>query len=244
MRIAARQFIDASREFSGRGKDFDSVIIDARKRLQEIDSIIRRMEAAAEQIKVVQKGDPGDKGDPGKDGVSPDIADIVPKVLERIRMPKDGRDADEDGIAAKVLSLMPTAEEIAAKVKAPEAKDVDPMSVVEQIMSLPEGKRLTSKHIDGLEQTISAFQRQLSNGYLHGGGLSAVEHDNTLAGDGTKDHPLSVISSGGVQSVTGPTVDNSDPRNPVVGAYNVCFAVNNLPFSCQNAVNFAAGPNM
>ncbi len=64
------------------------------------------------------------------------------------------------------------AERVSKKVKPSDVKvnETDPMSIIDQIMSLPKGKGLSVKHIDGLEQTISAFQTQLRRGYLHGGG--------------------------------------------------------------------------
>jgi hypothetical protein len=45
-------------------------------------------------------------GKPGKDAVAPAMADIVSAVLDNIRVPKDGKDAEVDGdaIAFKVLS--------------------------------------------------------------------------------------------------------------------------------------------
>ena len=56
----------------------------------------------------------------------------------------------------------------------------DPMAVIEALRNLPEEKRLTTKDISGLDQTIQAFQSQMRGkmGYVHGGG------DTVAAGTG------------------------------------------------------------
>lgn len=124
-----------------------------------------------------------------------------------------GKDADHEAIVKDVVSKMPTREELVndtlskipkideAKLldsfisKLPQNKAslkviretfvTDPMSVIDQIMKLPEDKfKLKTKHIEGLEQTISAFRNQLSRGYLHGGGFSNIYNAGTLVSSG------------------------------------------------------------
>lgn len=142
------------------------------------------------------------QGDPGKDADEQKIIDAL-----KDRIPK------KDDIVSSVLSLIPKADtkgiirevmrripENKASLKIIQEKiETDPMSVIEKIMELPPEKleklKLKSGNIDGLEQTMRAFQSQLSRGYLHGGGLSTVSHDSTLTGNGTPQSPLSVVAS-------------------------------------------------
>lgn len=52
--------------------------------------------------------------------------------------------------------------------------------------------------------------------------LLKVYHDNTLFGDGTRSNPLKVIGGGGgggsVTSITGSSVDNTNPTTPIINA--------------------------
>lgn len=62
-----------------------------------------------------------------------------------------------------------------------EKVDTDPMSVVDEIMRLPDGKlKLKTSNIDGLDQTIASMRHQLSTkfGYVHGGGDTVVAGPN------------------------------------------------------------------
>jgi hypothetical protein len=126
------------------------------------------------------------QGEPGKPA---DEDKIVEKVLERIPKPEKAPKLDEKALFKKFLAQLP---ENKADLKIIQKNfEVDPMSVIDKIMELPEGKfKLKPKNIDGLEQTISAMRNQLSRGYLHGGGISEVIHDDTLTGKGTTASPL------------------------------------------------------
>ena len=151
-------------------------------------------------------------GDPGEDGTDADPVDteaIIEEVLARIPQ------IDKDELTKAILSQIPKVEvptidenKLLARFlkKIPSKKgdlkiiqekiETDPMSVIEQIMKLPDEKfKLKSSQIDGLDQTIRAFQSQLSRGYLHGGGLSKVSTDGTtVTGDGTPANPLSATA--------------------------------------------------
>ncbi len=77
---------------------------------------------------------------------------------------------DTQALTRQVLKQIP---ENKASLKIIQEKfEIDPMSVIEKIMELSrQGKfKLKKENIDGLEQTMSAFQSQLGRGYLHGGG--------------------------------------------------------------------------
>lgn len=172
-------------------------------KVEEVDNSISKLEGMKEQvlakteealacleeykedaIEILREVKQGEKGENGRDG-------------------RDGKDAkaiDEEKLIKRVIAKIP---ENKASLKIIQEKfEVDPLSVIDRIMALPEEKlsklRLKSGNIDGLEQTIRAFHNQLGGGrgYLHGGGLSTVSHDGTLTGLGTSASPLSVVLSG------------------------------------------------
>lgn len=129
----------------------------------------------------------------GETGPTPDIDVIIKEVISRI---PEAPQLDENALLKRFISKIP---ENKASLKIIQEKfETDPMSVIEKIMALPEGKfKLKPSQIDGLDQTIAAFRSQLSRGYLHGGGLSTISHDNTLTGNGTPQDPLHVVGGGG-----------------------------------------------
>lgn len=156
--------------------------------LQEIHSTARAYkqeitemrEEAIGLIASIKKGDPGQNADETyivnsvlsqipKESL--DLEMLISKVLERV--PKG---ADEKALIKRVIRSLP---ENKASLKIIQEKfETDPMSVIDKIMQLPEGKfKLKLKHIDGLEQTIQAFQNQLRRGYLHGGGGSNLSYE-------------------------------------------------------------------
>lgn len=135
---------------------------------------------AIEAIKEIKQGDPG---------ADADEETIVARVLAQIRQPQDGKSIDAESVIQELMLRIPKMPDEKTLIgnlmkKIPQSKadlkiiqqdiEVDPMSVIEKIMALPEDKlrkfRLRSGNIDGLDQTISAFRNQLARGYLHGGG--------------------------------------------------------------------------
>jgi len=90
--------------------------------------------------------------------------EVTKNILTKI--PK----VDENKLLNKFLSKLP--EHKASLKIIQEHVETDPMSVIDKIMALmDEGKiKFKSQHVDGLEQTFSAFRNQLARGYLHGGG--------------------------------------------------------------------------
>lgn len=165
-----------------------------------------------------------------------DTAVSLIKQLASVEVVKGekGKDADEEKIIKNVMAKMPTKEQMLESIKPflptldekaltkkilagiPASKaslkiiqeniEIDPMSVIEKIMALPDEARsklqLGTSNISGLDQTMNAFRNQLGRGYLHGGGLSTVSHDTTLTGLGTPTSPLSVVGAPAT-SITG-----------------------------------------
>lgn len=163
---------------------------------QAISIVEQTKEEAIQVIKDIKQGDRGEKGDKGDPAEPVDKQEIVNEVLSRIEIPEP-QVIDIESIKEEILSSIPVPKPIdenklLAKFlrNIPEKKgdlkiiteqvETDPLSVVDKIMELVnDGKlKLKTKDIDGLEQTIQAFQSQLGRGYLHGGG------DTVVAGTG------------------------------------------------------------
>lgn len=124
-------------------------------------------------------------GPPGKDA---DETNIIKRVISALPEPLDPAQLTKD-ILSKVPKLdkkslirevIETIPQNKASLKVIQEKfEVDPMSVIEKIMALPDGEfKLKTSNIDGLEQTMSAFRSQLGRGYLHGGGDTVVAGTN------------------------------------------------------------------
>ena len=200
-------------------------VIDAVK--QTIEIIQNTKEDAIQAIKDIKQGEVGPPADEEK---------IIQSILKKLPKP-----VDEKALTKKILSKIPDAK---ANLKIIQEKfEVDPMSIIDKIMALPEEKRaklkLSRGNVDGLEQTIQAFQSQLGRGYLHGGGLAKVSTDGTLTGDGTPTNPLHALgggSGGQVNTIvagTGISVNSTNPVNPIV--------TNTLP---DQVVSILAGTNI
>lgn len=215
-------------------------------KIEEVDQKLSDIDSKANEIKEMRQGEPG------KDANPYHVAQIV---FDNIKVPKDGKDADEEMIIGKLKKLIPKPVDEKKLVKKiiselPDRKadlkiiqeniEIDPESVIDKIMALPEEKRAKLKirdtNIDGLTQTMSAFRTQLSRGYLHGGGLSTVSHDNTLSGDGTPQNPLAVVSSGGAMwgSITGVLSDQTDLQAALNGKLDNSAALGFANVSLSN----------
>lgn len=181
-------------------------------KVDEMDELMTKMKLAISNIKELAKGDPG---------ADADNEIIAKKVLAMIRVPKNEKvdlsgikseilreitailpsfipEIDEESLAKKFLSKVPKRKPDLKIIQ--EKVEVDPLSVIDKIMALPEEQRnrlkLSRENISGLSQTINAFQSQMGHrGYLHGAGLSEVSHDGTLTGKGTTQDPLIVVGS-------------------------------------------------
>lgn len=184
---------------------------------QKVDDKIKEFEDTAAQMIETIKNIPTVRGN---DGISPDIEEITKKVI--------GNFPNESSLTKKILSQVPTIDEekLMTKFKkfippqrAPDVQiirervELDPMSVIDQIMKMPKGKfKLKTEHIDGLDQTMQAFNSQLGRGYLHGGGDTVVAGTNvTITTNAAGKKVISSTGGGGsgFQIPTG-TVDGSN----------------------------------
>lgn len=178
------------------------------------EAITTTRNEALEMIKGIKEGPPGNDADEEKivtriRSYIPqqiDVEDLELKLLSKV--PKIG------DLTNAVLKALPKNKASLKVIQ--ERFEVDPMSVVQKIMELPEGKfQLSTKHIEGLEQTISAFQSQLGRGYLHGGGDTVVAGTNiTITTNSAGQKVISASGGGGSGDVTGPasSTDNAIAR--------------------------------
>ena len=141
-----------------------------------------------------------------------DLTNLENRITDRVmtNIPRPER-LDKEDLIKEIVSRIPRSKSDLKVVQ--ERFEVDPISVIDKILKLAdEGKlKLKTSHIEGLEQTIRAFQSQIgTRGYLHGGGDTVSAGSNiviTTNPNGTK-----VISTTGALSpliATGP-VDGSN----------------------------------
>lgn len=128
----------------------------------KIDKKLQDLDFTLSKVLEIQKGEKGD---------TPDIEPIISAVLNKMPIPTDGKDADEEKIVSRVLS----------KIKVKDGKDADENQIVEKVIkTFKEKKILKTEHIgdftNGLEQTIAPI-RSLAAGFRGGG-------DTVTAGTG------------------------------------------------------------
>lgn len=166
------------------------------------------------------QGIQGPKGDRGNDGVITNIDELLSSIVAKIKLPKSGENGitplkgidylteeDYKSISDYVIKQIPKQKEITD----------------DDLLHLFTKKKITTKHIDGLEQTLSAFSNQLGRGYLHGGGDTVKAGTNiiiTTNADGTKTI-TATGGSGGGSSVETP--------GGLVNGINTTFTVSNTP---------------
>lgn len=159
-----------------------------------------------------------------------------------------GQDADEEKITQVILDQIPTKEEIVAEVVSmipkPDTKAItdqifkaipedtslranlttDPLSVIEKIMALPNDKKLKTKHIDGLDQTIASIHSQLGRGYLHGGGDVVTAGTNITITTNAAGKKV-ISATGGVV----PSFADDETPTGLVNSSNVVYTLAHTP---------------
>lgn len=188
-------------------EEVDSLISEAQSVVSEgaktIDSKVKEFEDVAIGLIKDIKSIEVIKGDAGADAEPVDEEALEQRILSKIPAPVT---LDEKALTIRVLKAIP--ENKASLKVIRESVETDPISVIEKIMALAkDGKfKLPKSSVDGLEQTMSAFNSQLGRGYLHGGG------DTVKAGTGititTNPAGQKVISAsgGGTGTVTSVSV--------------------------------------
>lgn len=216
---------------SGEFDDLASEIVEVfDKELKQIDNKITEVDLLL--LKTTQKVDeklatfnetidfihsiPALQGKPGKDANDQEIFNnILTKIPSVDDLVSQASLINEDTLFKKLISHLPKNKSSLKVIQ--EKFETDPMSVIDKIMALPEGKfKLKTSQIDGLDQTIRAFQSQLGRGYLHGGGISNITGliqagtNVTITGLGTIISPYVINSSGGGGGGTVTSVASAD----------------------------------
>jgi hypothetical protein len=157
--------------------DFSEEII---KKVNETTELLEEKVEAA--INTLRDGDPGADADEEK--IKEEVLAEIRKTLDKeaiiqellLRIPPVQM-VDEKALLKKLLARVPESKESLKIIR--ENIEVDPMAIIQKIMELPPGKfKIKSEHVDGLEQTMSAFRSQLGKGYLHGGGDTIIAGTN------------------------------------------------------------------
>lgn len=132
-----------------------------------------------------------------------DIKDLERNILAKVPIYKE---VDEDKLVKKVLKAIP---ENKASLKIIQEKfETDPMSVIDKILKMGKKFKLKPENIEGLDQTIESFNKQLKPGvgYLHGGGDTVTAGDNiTITTNAQGQKVISSTGGGAVDSVNGQT---------------------------------------
>jgi hypothetical protein len=204
---SVQKLSDMSKMISDHKNDITSHHSSMKSHKGEMDRHMKEMVAFANQMKdlYIKLQSELSRVQQYRDGKDAEITDVhletlAEKLAKRVKV-KDGKDAV---LTKKHIDGMVTT--ITEKIKV----DVsDPLKIIDQIMKLPEGKRLSTKHIDGLEQTISAFQSQLKRQYLHGAGDTVIAGAGITITKNTNGAVISTSASGGVLTATG-TIDDSN----------------------------------
>lgn len=157
-----------------------------------------------------EKGDKGDKGDKGEQGE----AIVGPQGVQGPQGEQGGV-IDPMEIAQLVIKLLPKQE-----TETEDAHEVKFGSLFDKTVKK---KKLKIDHIDGLQQTLSAFSNQLSRGYLHGAGVPSLSAGTNITLTPKGDGGYTVSASGGGGGVTFET-----PTGTVDGS-NTAFTVLNTP---------------
>jgi len=220
-------------------KEAQDVIRETNETIKEkasaMDDKISSFEQTAISLIEDIKSIPHFKGEPGKDADEVDQEKMAKEILAKIEVPK----IDEKAIVKKVIAMIPESKADLKIIK--ETFEVDPMTVVDKILSLPPKEfQLSTDHIKDLDSTLKRIQTN-SKGYVHGGGFNNIYSSSTLVSNGltglnftgsgvssvSKDNGTGIITvditggggGGTVDSVvagTGISVNSTDPANPIV----------------------------
>lgn len=202
-------------------KDLKEMFIDFNNKVAEISRIAKTPGPRG------PVGLQGATGPRGKTGEISNIQEIAAAVLPFLRIPKDGAPGAPgqrgESYALTAQDIKDIASVATNMIEVPNREDIttDPQKILDAILALPKGKRLTSKHIDGLEQTISAIQHQLGRGYLHGGGMTGKAGAGitlTINSDGTTTISSSLGTAVYGEVPTGSGTAFSLAHTPVAGS--------------------------
>lgn len=180
-------------------------------------------------VRTILKGEKGNDAD--EESIVRKVANKFPnkEQLTQEILAKVPKSIDEEALTQKLIKALPQNKASLKIIQ--ESFEVDPMSVIEKIMALPPEKlkklKLRKENIDGLEQTMSAFNNQLGRGYLHGGGTTVAAGTNvTLVKNPNGTTTINAASGGGVnfadnEIVTGSGTSFTLAHTPIAGSQSI-----------------------
>lgn len=180
-----------------------------------------------------------------KDGITPTKEQLLNLITPLIPKEKDIIITDEhlDKIADKASKkIRPNEKRII------EIDEINPLSILEKIMALPEAKHLDPDYIKGTEQTIRSIQSQLKHGYLHGGGISNIIAGNNIVITSNGNGSFTITSTGGINTPA-ETPDGSRVAFTVISKpeYVISeqgFAIEGYGYSyLNNIITFSISPS-
>ncbi len=162
------KILELEKKVSDKIEEIEKVIKDNKK----FDNILQNTKG--EVLELIAKIKKGDKGEDGKDV---DVESLEKSILSKI--PK----INIKSLAKSVIEIIPENKSSLKIIQ--ETFESDPLIVANKIVELmKEGKfKLKKEHIDGLEQTISVLNNQLST-KIGGGGFSNIYKDGVLVSNG------------------------------------------------------------
>jgi hypothetical protein len=157
----------------------------------------------------------------------------------------DGKDANEKDILKKVALMIPTQEEILAKL--PKTKEIDTKSIVkdvlnqipnhtvittEQVVKEIKDKRLLElRDIKGARLDSPRGSYSMNDQRWHGGGIDNITGliqqgtNVTITGSGTSSDPYIISSSGGAGGIASINADTTSAQILAIGTAGVDFAI-------------------
>lgn len=208
----------------------DTLVQTVQEKSSQLDDLLsKKTQLVDNAILRATKLQKGEKGDPGTVNYKKVVDDVyasfegyldraiieksvtearVRAIIEETAITKENKEA----IIDEIISRLPDAP--IKGVDYFDGKDavIDHDAIIQAIRTLPDGKKLKVKDIEGLEQTIKAFSNQLGRGYLHGGGVPSLSAGSNITLTPKSDGGFTISSSGGGLTrvtITG-TIDDSN----------------------------------
>lgn len=158
------------------------------------------------------QGEKGDKGQPGESITQDEIDYIIETLQSKIPSPIAGESGKDGKVTYDhILDITNMVTDYFKPLLKPQkSSKINPQDIIDLMLKQPKGKRLSVKHIDGLEQTLSALKHQTEHGYLHGGGVPSLAAGTGIKLVSTSDGGFIIVNTGtGGTSVYGEVVSFS-----------------------------------
>ncbi len=240
--------------------ELDTSIEVAKQEIEE--NVQRKIEASLsrevlDEVLEYKRGEDGKTPEKGKEYYTEEEKEeLIEEVLGRIRLPEDGKNADEDAILERLIEKIPPPQEIVlpevkdgytpqAGVDYPTEDQIRAMIATELdylVANIPKGKVITKEEVTKIVNSIKSKIDWKENARDIARALETLKGNDALDYNALKNKPdlanrprtLHRGGGGGVESVvagTGVTVDNTDPANPIVSSSSGVQLVTSDPAS-------------